>query len=108
MSTEQQQLQQILDAYTVRDSARATRLLDALLSQYAQHGQIHRITATLEMLVGRYPTDKALRARLAALYQRLGYIESAVEQLDSLGELQLETGDYTGAVRTIRQLSTLR
>jgi tetratricopeptide (TPR) repeat protein len=86
----------------------ATRRLDKLLSIYAKNKQVNRITQVLEELVGQYKNDTALRSRLAAIYKQLGRKKDAIEQLDALGELQLEAGLHSEAARTIRDIIDLK
>jgi tetratricopeptide (TPR) repeat protein len=86
----------------------ATRRLDKLLSIYAKNKQVNRITQVLEDLVAQYKNDTALRSRLAAIYKQLGRKKDAIEQLDALGELQLEAGLHTEAARTIRDIIDLK
>jgi tetratricopeptide (TPR) repeat protein len=86
----------------------ATRRLDRLLSIYAKNKQVNRITQVLEELVGQYKNDTALRSRLAAIYKQLGRKKDAIEQLDALGELQLEAGLHSEAARTIRDIIDLK
>jgi two-component SAPR family response regulator len=57
--------------------------------------------------VTRYPNDMALRSRLAAVYRQTGNVMKAVEQLDALAELQLESGLHNDALVTIRRIITL-
>ena len=75
---------------------------------YARKKKVSQITKVLEDLIKRYPNDTGLRARLAAIYGRLGRRREAIEQLDALGELQLEAGAHKDAANTIRQIIALK
>jgi tetratricopeptide (TPR) repeat protein len=82
--------------------------LDKLLSLYAKKKQINKITQLLEEMIKTYPNDTGLRSRLAAIYKQLNRKAEAIEQLDALGELQLEAGQHNDARNTIRQIIALR
>ncbi len=61
----------------------------------------------LEELVTRMPNDMALRSRMAAVYRQLRRSDDAIEQLDALGQLQLEAGLYQDGCQTIKQIIAL-
>jgi tetratricopeptide (TPR) repeat protein len=84
------------------------RKLDQLLEVYAKSRQVNRILQVLEELVKLYPKDMGLRSRLSGIYSRLNRGAEAIEQLDALGELQLEAGLHREAVTTIKQIIRLK
>lgn len=86
----------------------ATRRLDQLLGIYARKKQVSRIVQTLEELVKLYPKDSGLRSRMAGIYRQLGRRTEAIEQLDALGELQLEAGNHRDAINTIKLIIKLK
>lgn len=86
----------------------AMRELDNLLRLYAQSRRGAMILSTLESMVAARPAEMGLRSRLAAVYQQLKRIPEAIEQLDALGELQLDAGLMQEACVTIRQIIQLR
>lgn len=94
--------------YNQGNQLEATRRLDQLLGIYARRKQVSKIINLLEDLVRTYPKDGGLRSRLAGIYRQLGRKEEAIEQLDALGELQLEAGLHRDAVNTIRQIIRLQ
>lgn len=94
--------------YRQGNQVEAIRRLDKLLSIYARSKQVQRIVKLLEELVALYPNDTGLRARLAAIYQQVKRIPDAIQQLDALGELQLEAGLHKEAANTIRQIIALK
>lgn len=107
--TDEKSLRSLVDIYFTQGNAvEAIKKLDILLGNYAQKGQINTMTSLLEDLVRQYPADTALRSRMAQIYQRLGRKGEAIEQLDALGELQLETGAHKDAANTIRQIINLK
>ena len=73
-----------------------------------RRGRFNALLSCLEELVRMYPQDTALRSRMASIYKRLERNEDAIEQLDALGELQLEAGLHQDAANTIRQIIDLK
>ncbi len=90
--------------YRLNDTASAIRELDGLLRFYAKAGKANQILITLEDQVTRYPSDMALRSRLAAVYGQTNQQGKAIEQLDALAELQLEAGMHNDALVTVRRI----
>lgn len=107
--TDEKSLRSLVDIYFTQSNAvEAIKKLDVLLGHYAQKGQINAMTSLLEDLVRQYPSDTALRSRMAQIYQRLERKGEAIEQLDALGELQLEIGAHKDAANTIRQIINMK
>jgi predicted Zn-dependent protease len=71
-------------------------------------GKDAKALAILEDLAKSRPSDMALRARLAQAYSERGRTADAIEQLDALGELQLDAGLQAEAASTIRTILALR
>ncbi|MBN1564328.1 MAG: tetratricopeptide repeat protein [Anaerolineae bacterium] len=90
--------------YRLNDGVSAIRELDGLLRVYAKAGKANQILSILAEQVTRYPNDMALRSRLAAVYGQTGQQAQAIEQLDALAELQLESGRHNDALVTIRRI----
>lgn len=86
----------------------AIKQLDELLRIYAKRKQVKSILNILQDLVRLYPDDSGLRSRLAAIYRQLGRREEAVEQLDKLADLQLDSELLDDACDTIRQIVKLK
>jgi tetratricopeptide (TPR) repeat protein len=86
------------------NSVEAIRRLDKLLGIYARQKQVNRILLVLEEQVAVYPNDMGLRSRLASVYRQLGRKADAIQQLDALGELQLDAGLNKDAAATLRQI----
>jgi len=93
--------------YSQGNAVDAIKSLDKLLGLYAQNKMVSKIVQMLEGLVRHYPTDTGLRSRLAQIYKQLDRNEDAIEQLDALGELQLDAGMHDDARKTIRQIVEL-
>jgi len=94
--------------YNLANQVDAIKQLDKLLGLYARNKQITKIVQLLEELVNLYPNDTGLRSRLAAIYRQLKRKSDAIDQLDVLGELQLEAGMQEDARKTIRQIIALK
>lgn len=94
--------------YTQGNQVEAVKRLDALLGLYAKGGRIQDIIRLLEQLVATNPNDPALRKRLSSIYNRRGMKREAIEQLDALGELQLDAGLTREAAQTIKQIIGLK
>ena len=94
--------------YTQGNQVEAVKQLDRLLSIFARQRDIKKIVSLLEELVSTYPNDTALRSRLASIYRKLKRRREAIEQLDALGELQLDAGLTRDAAKTIRQIIALK
>ncbi|MGB1288510.1 MAG: tetratricopeptide repeat protein, partial [Aggregatilineales bacterium] len=90
--------------YNQNNQMEAVKRLDVLLGTYARNKQIDKITGLLAEMVRSMPQDTALRDRLAKIYYRTGKKKEAIEQLDALGELQLDAGLNKDAARTIKQI----
>jgi len=98
-------LRSIIDIYYAQgNNVEAIKRLDMLLSVYARQRKIREIATLLEGLVRSNPQDTALRARMASIYRKMGQKDRAIEQLDALGELQLDAGLTRDAANTIRQI----
>lgn len=99
---------QIDAAFARGDSAAAVHMVDVLLVQLAQQGRVPELVTFLEAMVARHPGDDALRDRLASLYHRLGRDQDAIDQLDVLGEMQLNQGQQSAAARTIQRIMAIQ
>jgi tetratricopeptide (TPR) repeat protein len=99
----------LVDIYFAQgNQVEGTRKLDQLLDLYARTKQVNRIIQMLEELVRLYPKDMGMRSRLSSIYTRLERSAEAIEQLDALGELQLEAGMHREAVSTIKKIVKLK
>lgn len=109
MPDDERALKGLVDLYYSQgNQIEAIKKLDILLGVYAKKGTVNRITALLEDLVQQNQRDMPLRARLASIYRKLGNPVKAIEQLDALGELQLDAGIHRDAANTIRQIIALK
>ena len=107
-SDDEKALRGLIDIYyTQGNQVEAVKRLDTLLGIYAKSGDINKIERMLEDLIHTNPNDTALRQRLASIYRRRGRKREAIEQLDALGELQLDAGLTQDACQTIKQIVAL-
>jgi len=93
--------------YNLTNQVDAIRYLDKLLGIYARKKKFSKIVQLLEELVKLYPNDTGLRSRLAQMYRQMKRKSDAIDQLDVLGELQLEAGMQEDARKTIQQIIKL-
>lgn len=106
--TDQKALRSLVEIYyTLGNQVEAVKRLDMLLGMYAKEGKVQKIVQILEELVQTNPNDTALRQRLAQIYRKLGQTREAIEQLDALGELQLDAGLHGEAAKTIKQIISM-
>jgi tetratricopeptide (TPR) repeat protein len=98
----------LIDLYfRLGNSKQAIVQLDDYLRHLMSAGKAVQAINLLEELVGNQPQERALVARLARLYQDQGRKAEAIAQYDRLGEMQLEAGEKTQAVETIRTIIAL-
>jgi tetratricopeptide (TPR) repeat protein len=93
--------------YKVGQKQRAQHELDGLLELYKAAGKTSKMIAVLEDQVHIRPTERVLRSRLARVYVEAGMRQQAIEQLDALGEMQLQAGLKKEAAMTIRGIIAL-
>lgn len=93
--------------YSQGNQVEAVKRLDVLLGVYAKQGKVQKIVQILEDLVHSNPSDTALRQRLAQIYRKRGQTREAIEQLDALGELQLDAGLQQEAAKTIKLIISM-
>jgi DNA-binding SARP family transcriptional activator len=93
--------------YKVGQPAYALRELDGYLKQLVASGRGARVVGILEDLVNRHPTQPGLVQRLVRLYLAQGRRQEAIDQLDTLGEAQLEAGENKQAITTIARIVEL-
>lgn len=94
--------------FRLSDPAAAMRELDALLQYYAKERNGRAILELLEGWVEKRPNDEGIRSRLAAVYQQIKRIKEALEQLNALLELQLNSGRHTDACQTLKRILPLQ
>jgi tetratricopeptide (TPR) repeat protein len=98
----------LVDLYFKTNQAqRAIKEVDELLAGYKSSGKTDKIIPILDDQVRVHPTDTALRARLAQAYIEGRQIAEGIQQLDALGDLQINAGQKREAVATIRAIIAL-
>jgi tetratricopeptide (TPR) repeat protein len=93
--------------YKLGDIEQADRETMGMLEFYRTRGEEGRGRALLEEAVRLQPEQMPLRARLARVYLNVGLQEDAIQQLDRLGELQLDAGLRRQAMATVRLIISL-
>ena len=78
------------------------------LGRLASQGRTKKILAILNGMAAQQPDNMGLLNRLAAAYAQAGDRDKAIENLDRLGELQLDAGLRGDAVVTIQSILSLK
>ncbi|NIV34475.1 MAG: tetratricopeptide repeat protein [Anaerolineae bacterium] len=79
----------------------------ALSDYYRARGEDERALALLEEAVRLQPRQMPLRARMARSYIDAGMRDKAIQELDALGELQLDSGLRKQAMATVKFIISL-
>ncbi|MGD1993780.1 MAG: tetratricopeptide repeat protein [Anaerolineae bacterium] len=98
----------LIDLYYRFDRpTRAVVELDELIKALRQSDKSQKILPILEGIAQEHPEDIPIRTRLAQVYLDARDVKGALAQLDTLGELQIQTGRIEEACRTIRTILRL-
>jgi tetratricopeptide (TPR) repeat protein len=98
----------LIDLYfKTNQPQRAIREVDDLLVEYKSMGKADKVIPILDDQVRARPTDITLRARLAQAYIESKQIPEGIQQLDALGDLQINAGMKREAIATIRAIIAL-
>lgn len=87
--------------FRLGQEAQALAELDGYLSFLVNASRRDEALKYAENMVGENSKQPAIRRRLAELYRLVGRMPDAIEQLDSAGELLLQSGDKAGAAEVI-------
>jgi len=87
--------------------AQALKELDSYIHSLVRNHQSAKAVQFLEHLISENPKHPAPRRRLAELYRQAGKLQEAIEQLDSVGELYLQSGDKKNAAEVIQTILAL-
>lgn len=99
---------QLVDLYFKQGkSEQAAQELDSLTAYYKEQGQSDKVLSILQEAVEMRPYEMALRARLSQTYLERGLKQKAIDELDALGEMQLEAGMNKEAIETIKLIISL-
>lgn len=93
--------------YRFNQPQKAVQELDSLLRLYRDSGRSQKGIVILKDLVDQRPDDIPLRARLAQAYLNEGNLQEALQNLDILGDLQLQAGRTQDAIVTIKAIIRL-
>jgi tetratricopeptide (TPR) repeat protein len=94
--------------YKAGRSRQADKQTEALIQSCQAGGDHRQVINLLAEAVRRQPKQLPLRGRLARAYMDAGMRSEAVEQLDALGEMQLELGLHRQALTTVRAIIALQ
>lgn len=98
----------LIDLYfKTNQPLRAIKEIDELVVAYKSSGKTDKVIPILDDQVRAHPTDMALRARLAQAYIENQHILEGIQQLDALGDLQINAGMKREAMATIRAIVAL-
>jgi len=87
--------------------AEEAREVGEIIALLREREGLQKTEAFLIDMIKENPRDPVLRRALANFYVELGLKEKAVEQLDILGEIQLDSGLIEEAKKTIREIIAL-
>ncbi|NDJ36531.1 MAG: tetratricopeptide repeat protein [Chloroflexi bacterium] len=98
----------VVDLYFQQGSAaQAVASLDDYMRQCITRGQPQRILPILEEQVRKHSGQIQLRLRLAQVYIRQNRTSDAIVQLNEIGDMQIEAGQYEAATQTIKRIISL-
>jgi tetratricopeptide (TPR) repeat protein len=86
----------------------AKTLLDNTVVDWTRLGRQDQVLDWLEELVRLRPEESLIRHKLAEVYQGRGRTAEAIGQLDALADAQIEAGNTTEAIYTVRAIIALR
>ncbi len=95
--------------YRLGKPAKAITELDNLFKLYRQMNKMSKIITILQEKIQEQPNDIGLHARMAQAYLDMGsdHVQEALQELDVLGDLQLQAGRRADAITTIRAILRL-
>jgi tetratricopeptide (TPR) repeat protein len=99
----------LIDAlYKAGRGSQADKQTEAMIRRCHAVGDHEQAIGLLTEALRRQPQQMALRGRLARAYMDAGMRDEAVEQLDVLGEMQLEAGLHWHAIATLKAIIALK
>jgi len=72
-----------------------------------KEGREYDVIEFMENLVDERPEQAMLRWRLAEQYQKVGRTSDAIKQLDTAGDILLDSGDRKGAIDATQMIVNL-
>jgi tetratricopeptide (TPR) repeat protein len=100
---------QLIDLYyKLGRTKEADKTTVQMIEYYRGQDETDRALALLQEAVRLQPQQMALRARLARAYIDAGMRSEAIQELDVLGELQLDAGLRQQAMATVRFIISLK
>jgi len=95
-------------SYKLGQAKQADREVVTMIERHRSRGEPEKALPLLQEASRLHPQQMALRARLARAYIDAGLREQAIEELDALGELQLNAGLREQAMVTVRFIISLK
>ena len=86
----------------------AMQELQGLLQPYEEQNNVEAIVKMLGEAAHLRPNELPIRARLSRAYIEAGMKQEAIEELDAIGEMQLEADMRDEAIQTIRLIISLK
>ena len=81
--------------------------LDHLIALYERTGESEQLVPIVSDMAAMQPENAVLRSYLIDLLVRVGRQPQAIAELDALGEIQLNSGHTSEAIRTIERIIAL-
>ncbi len=93
--------------FRLENQSQALAELEQFIAYLSASGKKEQAVEFVGSLIESNPNQLSLRIRLADLYRQMGRVDQAVEQLDSVGERFLDSGDIAGAVKILERIIDL-
>ena len=93
--------------FRLENQSQALAELEQFIAYLSASGKKEQAVEFVESLVESNPNQLSLRIQLADLCRQMGRIDQAVEQLDTVGERFLDSGDIAGAVKILERIIDL-
>jgi tetratricopeptide (TPR) repeat protein len=93
--------------FRLAQDAQAMNELENAVSTFSAQGDKSRGIEFIENLVKENPERMAVRRKLVEMHLKLGQIKNAIGELDSIGDMLLQSGDKAGAIKTIEAILAL-
>ena len=93
--------------FRLGQEAQAISELENAINTFSAQGDKSRGIEFIKSLVKESPERMAVRRKLVEMYLKLGQIKNAIGELDSIGDMLLQSGDKAGAIKTIEAILAL-
>ena len=93
--------------FRLGQDAQAINELENTITTISTQGDKSRGIEFIENLVKENPERIPVRRKLVEMYLKTGQIKNAIGELDSIGDMLLQSGDKAGAIKTIEAILAL-